>query len=110
MPAFVVPAAFQHIDETLKIRVHIGVRMIDRMAHAGLRRQMNDLGKSVSGKQLTRCVPIREIGVHETEPRIAAQYAQSRLLQDRVVVAVEAVQTYDVAALRQQPTSDVKAD
>ena len=46
-----MPAPFQHIDEAFEIGVDIGVRMIDRMTHAGLRREMHHLGKAVCGKQ-----------------------------------------------------------
>ena len=42
MPAAIVPAAFQHIDEALDVGIDIGVRIFERIAHAGLRREMND--------------------------------------------------------------------
>ena len=46
-----MPATFQHIDETFEVGVDIGMRMIDRMTHARLRREMDHPGKPVLGEQ-----------------------------------------------------------
>ena len=51
MLAAVVPAAFQHVEEALQVGVDIGVRIAERMAHAGLRGEMHDMRKSVLGEQ-----------------------------------------------------------
>ena len=51
MAASMMPATFQHIDEALEIGVDIGMRMIDRITHAGLRREMHHPGKAVFGEQ-----------------------------------------------------------
>ena len=52
MTASIVPAAFQHIEKTLEIGIGIGMRMVDRIAHAGLGGEMDHLRKAVLGKQL----------------------------------------------------------
>ena len=51
MPAAVMAAAFQHVDEALQVGIHVGVRIGQRMAHAGLRGEMDDVGKLVRRKQ-----------------------------------------------------------
>ncbi len=51
MAASMMPATFQHVDETLEIGVDIGMRMVDRIAHAGLCREMHHLCKAVPGEQ-----------------------------------------------------------
>jgi hypothetical protein len=35
----VVPASLQHVNKALEIGIHIGMRMINRCAHAGLGRK-----------------------------------------------------------------------
>ena len=42
MSGFTVTAAFEHIEETGEIGVEIGVWIFQRVAHAGLRGEMND--------------------------------------------------------------------
>ena len=51
MPAAIVAAAFQDVEEAVEIGVDIGVRVDQRMAHAGLRGEMHDVGKAVLGEQ-----------------------------------------------------------
>ena len=53
MFAAVVPAALQHVDEALDIGVDIGVRMVDRITHAGLSREVDHHLKPVLREQ--RC-------------------------------------------------------
>ena len=110
MPAIIVPASLENIDEAFEICVDIGVRMIDRMAHAGLRREMDHHRKSMFGKQQGHRPAIREIELHKTEPRILTQDIQSRLLQGGVVVIIKVVQTDNMTALGQQLAGDVKTN
>jgi hypothetical protein len=105
-----VPASFQNIDEAFEIGVDIGMGMVDGMAHASLGREVNDRRKPMFGKQLTDRGTIGKIGLHEIELRILAQDIQPGLLERRVIVAVEIVQTDHVAAFGQQLASDMKAD
>src|SRR5471030_1539094 len=110
MTAFIAPASFQDIDKAFEIGIHVSMGMIDRMAHAGLSRKMDHRGEPMLCKQSRHWRTIRKIGLHETEPRIVAQNIQPRLLQCRVIISVETVQTGNVAAFGQQPTRDMKAD
>ncbi len=51
MLAIVVTAALQHVDEALEIRIDIGVGILQRIANAGLRREMDHDGKSMLREQ-----------------------------------------------------------
>ena len=62
------------------------------------------------GKQRGDRRTVGKIGLHEAELRIRAQDVQPRLLQRRIIIIVEIVQTDDIAALGQQLARDVKAD
>jgi hypothetical protein len=41
----VMPASFEHVDETHQVAVHIGMRIHDRITNAGLGGQVNDAQK-----------------------------------------------------------------
>src|SRR5437870_1831242 len=51
MPASRVPTTLEHIEKTGKIGMGVGMRIDQRMTHAGLRSQMHDGGKTIGGKQ-----------------------------------------------------------
>jgi hypothetical protein len=101
MSALIVPAPFQHIDKTFKICVDINMWLIDRMAHASLRRKMDHDRKPMFRKQRTRGQTIREIGMYKTETRIFAQDIQPRLLKGWIIVTVETVETDHIAVFSQ---------
>src|SRR5882672_1539487 len=84
--------------------------MLDRIAHAGLGREVHHESKTMLRKQCGDRRTIREIGRHETELRMAAQDIQTGLLQGRIVVTVEIVEPDNGPALRQQPAGDMKPD
>src|ERR1700704_4178060 len=108
MTASIVTTPFQNIDKAFEIRVDVSVRMIDRIAHPGLGREVNDLGKAMFCKQRRDRGTIRQIGLHEAEMRMLAQDIQPRLLQRRVIVTVEIVKTDNWGASGEQLMGDVK--
>ena len=110
MAASVVPAPLENIGEAGQVGIHIGMWMIDRITHAGLCRQMRHGLETAIVEQRGDGLAIRKIDAHEIEARILPQDVQPRLLQRRVVIAVEIVETHDVPALSQQLAADVKAD
>src|SRR6476620_7527225 len=110
MTAAVVAAALQHVEKALEIGIGVSLRMLDRVAHAGLRGQMHDLGKSVLRKQRRDRLAVGKIGLHEGEAGIAPQQLEPRLLQSGIVIAVEIVESDDGPAFAQKLPGDVKAD
>src|SRR5436190_2038724 len=63
MPAAVMPAAFQDVGEALQIGVHIGVRLPERMAHAGLGSQMDAKARFLQSLQRDRACRRRRMQV-----------------------------------------------
>ena len=110
MPAAIVAAPLQHVDETFDVRIDIGVRVFQRIAHAGLRREMDDHRKTVVRKQRLHRAAIGKIEFLETEIGLAFQDFETRLLQLRIVIVVDDIETDDVAAVRQQTLRNVKPD
>ena len=60
MPAIVMAASLEHIEETFDIRIRVSVRIFQRMTDAGLRREMDNKGKAVLRKQRPRGLAIGE--------------------------------------------------
>ncbi len=110
MTASVVPASLQHIEKAFEIGVGIGMRMIDRIAHPGLRGEMDHLFKPMLRKQRTDGRPIRQIRLHETETRFRPEQIETGLLECRIVIIIHVVKTDDVTAFGQQLTRHMKAD
>src|SRR6478735_2956897 len=110
MTTGVMPAAFEDVEEPLKIGVDISVRLIDRMPDAGLSGQMDHSRKTMFCEQLGHRRPMSKIDLHEGKTRIAAQNVETRALQGGIVVAVDVVQSDDPASLVEQPTGDMKTD
>jgi hypothetical protein len=105
-----MPAAFQDVQKSLEIGVDIGLRLIDRMPNAGLRRKMDHPGKSVFCEQVGGRRPVCEVDLLEGEARIAAQNAETSALQGGIIVAVDVVQSDDAAPIIEQPTRNMKTD
>ena len=54
MLAIVMAAPLEHVHESFDVRIDIGVRILQRIAHAGLGREMDDHGKAVAREQRLR--------------------------------------------------------
>ena len=78
MTALIVPASLQDIAETFEIGIDVGIGMIDRVAHAGLGREMDHHREAMFGKQRRHRRPVGQIDLHETEPRMARAEYSSR--------------------------------
>src|SRR3546814_9255455 len=64
-----VPAALEHVDEADEIAVDIGVRIGERIAHAGLRREVHDPIDALRLEQCRDTVPVLDVQLDEPKPR-----------------------------------------
>src|SRR5712675_2957969 len=80
------------------------------MAHPGLRREMHHLGEAVLGEQRRHADTVGEIEPDETKRRGLCELVEARLLERRIVIGVEIVETNDVAAIRGETARDMEAD
>ncbi len=110
MPAPVMAASFQNVKKAFDIGIHIGMGMLQRIADAGLRREMDDDGKAVLRKQRLDGVAIGQIEPGKAETRVPAQYCETRFLQRGVVIMVDDIEADHRPAVAQQPLRDVEAD
>src|SRR5262249_17321265 len=98
------------VDEALQIGVDIGVRALQRMTHAGLRREMNDERKAELREHRPDRFPVDKIQSDKGETAHALQDLEPRLLEPRIVVVVQIVEADHSAAGRQEALCDVKSD
>mmetsp|Transcript_59449 Transcript_59449/g.140639 ORF Transcript_59449/g.140639 Transcript_59449/m.140639 type:complete len:306 (+) Transcript_59449:1652-2569(+) len=105
-----VAAAFQDVGEADDVAVDVGVGVLDRVAHPGLRRQVHHPVEALFGKQLGHALAVGHVHLHEAEARLAVQARQAVLLELGAVVVVEVVQAHHFVAARQQDLADMHAD
>ena len=79
MPAAVVAAPLQHIYKAFEIGIDISMRMLERIAHTGLGREMDDEGKAILFKERLHCRAISQIQPHESEIELALQDIEAGL-------------------------------
>jgi len=106
----VMAAGFKDIDETHEIGIHVSMGVLDRIADAGLRRQIYHPLGSVSGKGFVQHLAIFKAGSDFGEARIRLQARQAGALQVDIVIIVEVVEADDFVAARQQALRQCRTD
>ena len=97
-----VPAALQHVQEADEVGIAIGVRVVDRVAHAGLGGQVRHGVEAMPGKERRDPFAGSHIQLDKLKPGKGRQPGKARPLETDVVVVVEAVDAdHPVAALQQ---------
>src|SRR6478736_1744885 len=92
MSTRVMTAAFKDGREARQIGIDIGERVDDRMPHAGLRCQMDDLGKTMLPEQSRDCRAIGEVHSDETKWLEFGKFRKPRLFQCGIVVSIHVVE------------------
>src|SRR5262245_52106601 len=95
MLAAMMATAFQDVGEPLQVGVDIGMRVLQRVAHAGLRREVDDTRKAVLGKQLCYTGAVSEVQLDETEALELRQLCAPGLFQRRIVVGIQVIEPDD---------------
>ena len=110
MLAAIVPASFQYIDEPNQVGIHVGVGVNERIPHAWLSPEMDDIGEPVLGEERRHAVAIGQIEPGKPKGGVHRQPCQTRFFQGWIVVGVEVVQADDRVPFLQQPARDMVAD
>src|SRR6266480_5056104 len=97
-----VPAAFENVQKTDDVAIDVRVGILERIAHAGLSRQMNDAIGWFALEDIFHSSPVGNVDLDEAETIVLGQPRQSRLLQGNVVVVVEVVQPQNIVTAREQ--------
>ena len=106
----VVAAAFEQVGEADDVGLHVGVRILQRVAHAGLRGEVDDGVEVALLEQVLHHHAVGDVVLEEAEVGVGLELFQPRQLQGRVVVVVEVVDADDFVAALQQDLCDVHAD
>src|SRR5882724_3042757 len=110
MLATVMAATLQHVDEAFDVSINISVGVLQRIANAGLCREMDDHGKAVLSEKRFCCRAICEVELHKGEIGLAFQNVEARFLEFWIVIVIQAIETDDLSAGRQQPLRNMKPD
>ena len=104
----VVAAALEHVERAGHVAAHVGVRFLQRVAHARLCREVNDARKFLARKERTHRIVVREVQLLEAEVGLCGEPREPCLLQRDVIVLVEIVQTHHLVAAGQQLVRGVR--
>ena len=102
------PSSTRH--RALDVAVDVRERVLDAVAHAGLRAEVDHAREFLGGEQLRHAVAVGEIELDELEVSVALEDGEPRVLQRDVVVLVEIVEPDDLVAALEQQLRRVKAD
>ena len=105
-----VPAGFEDVQEPDEVALDVGAGIRNRIAHAGLRGEVDHAVERLAGKQLAHGGFVFEAALDEGEARFLAQQRQARFLERRVVVVVDVVEADDGVAAREQRAGHVESD
>src|SRR5579883_3199343 len=106
-----MPACLQHLELTLNIGGDIGMRVDERMAHAGLGREMDDpidLGMTV--EQGAERPTLRKLEAMEGKALLRGQSRKSRFLERDGVIVVQIVDTDHLFTAPEQRRAGVHTD
>lgn len=98
----VVAAGFEHVAKADEVALDVGLRVGERVAHAGLRGQVNDALGLLSSKDGHQACCVCHVGFDEAELLPGAQLLQPGFFEGGIVVVVEVVQANDFVAACQQ--------
>src|ERR1700735_772783 len=105
-----MPATLQNVHEPDQIGIDIGVRIDQRMPHAGLCGKVYHVGESVTAEQFRYRVAVGNVGLLKVEIGEAGKLLEPGFLQPRIVIGGEIVDAeYGVASF-QYPPRPVHAD
>ena len=106
----VMAAAFQNVQGADDVAFDVGMRVLERVTHAGLRGEVDDLLETFLREQRFHRRAVLEIDAHHRERVVVIEKRSARLLQRDVVVVVEVIEAHDRVAALQELLRGVKAD
>ena len=103
-------AAFENINEADQIAINVSVRILDRIANASLRSEMDDFVEAFFGKQFLHPGTVGHIKFDKAEAGQGSQAFEAVFLERNLVVIVEIVEADNLIAACQQAQRGGHAD
>ncbi len=103
-------AAFEHVEKADDVAAHVGVGVLQRVAHPGLRRQVDGPVEGIIGEDSLHGLGVGEVEALEVERVEPFELLQPGLLEGDVVVVVEVVDTDHCGAAFEETAGDVHPD
>ena len=110
MPDPAMAGTLEEIHEPHDIGVDIGMRILQGMAHAGLRREIHDGIVMVGRKQFGHGLAVGDIQTAKAKPRLGLKTRKPRLLELHRVVIVQVINAGHGIPTREQPVGKRRAD
>src|SRR5262249_4181342 len=110
MSGLAMAAAFENVEEAGEIGVEISVRVLQRVANAGLGGEMHHRAEIAVAKKALDVSAFGEIDFMEGKFVEFAQDVQPRLLQRRIVIIVDIIETDDRLATLKEAARQRKTD
>ena len=105
-----VPARLEDVEESFYIAAHVGVRIDEGKANAGLRGQIDHDLEFVAAEQLRHDLPVGEIGAHEFETVVTDKLGEPGFLERHVIIVIDIVEPDNRPGLLKQVAGEVKPD
>jgi hypothetical protein len=102
--------SFEDMAEAGEVGIEIGLRVLDREAHARLGAEMDDALEAALGEEPGHAVAVGEVEPFEAEAIMAVEAGEPRLLQGGIVIIVEIVDADDLVAAFEQDPGRLVAD
>lgn len=124
MPHGISAAALQHVEKSRHVAVDIGARILQRIAHSRLRREVDHHVETPLRKEAIHALGILQTHSQKVERRIFrastgrslrriapdAQISESGALQAHVVIVVDRIDSRDLASCLQKVEAQMMAD
>ena len=103
-------APFEDVDEPDEVALDVGVRIGDRVSHAGLCGQVDHAIEALFPEQPGHAVTVGQVHTEQTKPRLRCESREARLLERGIVIVVDDIEAHHLIATGQQTFAGMIAD
>ena len=107
---FMIPAAFQNIDESDQVRFNIGLRIGQWVSHPRLSGQIDNHIHTVFLENLFQPLFVGQIGSIKPEQGVRFEYFQPFLLELRIIVIVQVINSENMVSVIEESFGKVETD
>src|SRR5580704_14153972 len=105
-----MPTALENVERAGDVALHVGMRCLDRIAHARLSPKMHHTLEFFLCEAARHTCGVRAIKLNEAKARLLLKQSEACLLQGDVVVVIEIVEANDLVAALEQTPRRMKTD